>query len=90
MIHVFLVVIAKFIQHSLGKNCHKDVLPSLLYEQSASHSSLSQEELSAELQAMVKERQMSCFHFALFLLRSRIARPFIFEFAEYTGGESFA
>ena len=91
VIHVFLAVIANFIQHSL-KDSHKDVLPSLLYELSPSHllpPSLSQEELSASLQAMVKERRMSCFQFAKFLLRSKATRPFIFDFTEHSGGESF-
>ena len=87
----FLAVIAEFIQQFLGKNCHKDVLPTLLNELKTYHGlhSLSQEELSVKLQAMVKERQMSCFQFARFLLRSVATRPFIFDFTEHTGGESF-
>ena len=91
MIRVFLAVVAKFIQHSLGKNCHKDVLPALLTGLNRPHHlyPLSQEELSAKLQEMVKERRMSCFHFAMVLLRSKVTRPFIFDFTEHTGGESF-
>ena len=91
VICVFLAVIAEFIQHFLGRNCHKDVLPTLLSELKLPHllHSLSQEELSAKLQAVVKEHQMSFFQFAKFLLRSKATRPFIFDFTEHTGGESF-
>lgn len=91
VIPVFLADIAEFIQHTLGKNCHKDVLPTLLNELKVSLHlySLSQEELSAKLQAMVKERQISWFQFAQFLLRSEATRPFIFDITEHTGGESF-
>ena len=87
VIHIFLADIAEFIQLSLEKNCHKDVLPALLNELNVPHllHSRSQEELSAGLQAMVKERRMSCFHFAQLLLRSKTSRPFIFEFAAQTG-----
>ena len=91
VIRAFLAVIAEFIQHSLGKDYHKDVLPALLNELNVPHflRSLSQEELSVKLQEMVKERRMSYFHFAKFLLRSEATRPFIFDFTEHTGGESF-
>ena len=91
VIRVFLAVIAEFIQHFLGRNCHKDVLPTLLNELKLPHHlhSPRQEELSVKLQAMVKEHQMSYFQFAKYLLRSEKTRPFIFDFTEHTGGESF-
>ena len=91
LLYVFLAVIAEFIQHFLGRNCHRDVLPALLTGLKGPHHlhRLSQEELSAKLQAMVKERQMSCFQFAMVLLRFEATRPFIFDFTEHIGGESF-
>ena len=91
VIRAFLAVIAEFIQHSLGKNYHKDVLPALLNGLKVPHHlhPLSREELSVELQATVKERRMSCFHFARTLLQSKATQPLIFDFTEHTGGESF-
>lgn len=87
VIPVFLAVIVKFIQITLGKNPHKDVFPTLLNELKASHFlrfTETQEELSAALQRMVKERRMSWFCFAQYLLRSERTRPFIFAFADHT------
>ena len=48
----------------------------------------STQEVSEALQAMVKERQISWFHFARYLLRSETTCRYIFDFAKYTRGES--
>ena len=93
VIPVFIAVIAEFIQITLRKNLHKKAFRALLNKLKPCHglfSSLSQEELSAQFQAMVKERQMSWLHFAWALLHFEATRPFIFDITEHTGGESFA
>ena len=89
---VYLVAIVDFIQCCLSRNTHRDVLPSLLRELGSTHSELlrfsSQQTQSEALQKVVKKCRMTWFHFARCLLRSHSARPFIFEIAKWTGGES--
>ena len=88
---VYLVDIVDFIKHSFGKKAHRDVLPSLLKELGSTYKLLrfsSQQTQSEALQAVVKQCRMTWFHFARCLLRSNPGRPFIFEIAKWTGGES--
>lgn len=89
---VYLVAIVDFIQYYLSRNTHRDVLPSLLRELGSTDSRLlrfsSQQTQSDALQEVVRKSQMTWFHFARCLLRSNPTRPFIFEIANWTGGES--
>ena len=48
----------------------------------------SSQQLSEAVQQVVKERRMTWFQFAQYLLRSKETCPFVFEISNYTCGES--
>lgn len=90
---VYLLGILDVIHHHFGRNAERDVLSALYREVDEMANQLlcaspSNQQLFEALQEAVKRHRMTWFHFAQSLLHSTLARPFIFEIANYTGGES--
>ena len=90
-VRVYLVGVVEFIRHHFGRNAPRDVVSALHREiVETSHQFLlpSSQRVSEAMQEVVKERRMTWFSFARYLLRSKGTRPFVFEIPKYTGGES--
>ena len=86
----FVGVVA-FICHHFGGNAPRDVVSALHRVVVPRHQSYSfppsSQQLSEAIQQVVKERCMTWFQFARFLLLSRTTRPFVFKIPQYIGGK---
>ena len=90
-VRVYLVGVVVFIRHHFGRNAPRDVVSALhreMVETSCQFFPPSSQQVSEAMQEVVKERRMTWFSFARYLLRSKGTRPFVFEIPKYTGGES--
>ena len=92
-VYVFTFVgVVTFICHHFGGNAPRDVVSALHREvvelSHRSHSfPPSSQQLSEAIQQVVKERRMTWFQFARYLLRSETTRPFVFKIVQYIGGK---
>ena len=90
-VHVYPVGVVMFIRHHFGKNAPRDMVSELyreIVETSHQFFLSSSQQVSEAMQEVVKERHMTWFSFARYLLRSKRTCPFVFEIPKYTGGES--
>ena len=89
-VYLFTFVgVVTFICQHFGGNAPRDVVSALHREVvELSHSfSPSSQQLSEGIQQVVKERRMTWFRFAHYLLRSETTRPFVFKIVQYIGGK---
>ena len=89
----FIVGIVDFISIHLGGRAPRAVVLALhreVVETHHQHFSFppSSQQLSEAVQQVVKERRMTWFQFAQYLLRSKETCPLVFEISNYTCGES--
>ena len=86
----FVGVVA-FICRHCGGNAPRDVVSALHREVVPCHQSYSfppsSQQLSEAIQQVVKDRCMTWFQFAHYLLLSRTTRPFVFKIPQYIGGK---
>ena len=89
-VFTFVGVVA-FICHHFGGNAPRDVVSALHREvvprRQSNSFPASIQQLSEAIQKVVKERRMTWFQFARYLLRSETTRPFVFKIVQYIRGK---